>query len=436
MVERARVTNPTVIDHVTCLGCGCACDDIGVVVRDGRIVDTRNTCQLGLSWFGDGQVTTACRAGDRDVALREAIRLAATSLHEAQRPLVYLTTALSCESQRAAVAVADVAGARLDSITSATVAEFVLAGQERGWASATFGEVRNRADVVVFWGVDIEGRYPRFPSRYAPGPVGTHVPHGRASRTVIAVDVGDARATADADEHVAVAPADELATLTAIESLVRSPAAASPHSEPTGASWVTAREILPRLLAARYLAIVYDAEPDDRASRTPARFHALASLAQSLNQRTRCAGIALRAGGNRPGADSVLVAQTGYPFAVDFARGHPRYDPHSASALALLRRADADVVLIVGDPSLVPRDIAQALADVRCVLIGPGASGSPLGASRVVIDTGIDGVHVGGTALRADDVPVPLRRSGPGPPSAAAVVTAVATAVLQLQRGA
>jgi formylmethanofuran dehydrogenase subunit B len=193
---------------------------------------------------------------------------------------------------------------------------------------------------------------------------------------------------------------------------------------------------LPRLLAARYLAIVYDAEPDDRASRTPARFHALASLAQSLNQRTRCAGIALRAGGNRPGADSVLVAQTGYPFAVDFARGHPRYDPHSASALALLRRADADVVLIVGDPSLVPRDIAQALADVRCVLIGPGASGSPLGASRVVIDTGIDGVHVGGTALRADDVPVPLRMSVPGPPSAAAVVTAVATAVLQLQRGA
>jgi formylmethanofuran dehydrogenase subunit B len=53
-----------------------------------------------------------------------------------------------------------------------------------------------------------------------------------------------------------------------------------------------------------------------------------------------------------------------------------------------------------------------------------------------VIDTGIDGVHVGGTALRADDVPVPLRMSVPGPPSAAAVVTAVATAVLQLQRGA
>ena len=54
----------------------------------------------------------------------------------------------------------------------------------------TLGEIRNRADVLLFWGTDPAARYPRFLSRYAPDPPGVHVPQGRASRTVIAVDIG------------------------------------------------------------------------------------------------------------------------------------------------------------------------------------------------------------------------------------------------------
>jgi len=42
------------VANVTCLGCGCACDDITVVVKQGRIAETRNACALGAAWFGDG----------------------------------------------------------------------------------------------------------------------------------------------------------------------------------------------------------------------------------------------------------------------------------------------------------------------------------------------------------------------------------------------
>lgn len=423
------------VDHVTCLGCGCACDDIGVVVRDGRIVEARNACGLGVQWFGDGQAPARSTIGGRDVPLPQALAAARSALADAARPLVLLAPGLSCEAQREAAALADTLGARLDSVTSATAAPFVLAGQTHGTATATLGEVRNRADVIVFWAVDLEARYPRFTSRYAPDPVGIHLPSGRRDRVVIAVDVGAARASAPADRRIAIEPHDELATLAALTAMARTPPAGAARDESaSGAAWRTARELAAPVFAGRYVAVVYDAEPDERAARSSQRFDALASLAQAINGRTRCAAIGLRAGGNRSGADSVLVSQTGYPFAVDFALGYPRYDPYGAAAESLVESADVDVVVVVGDAGALPRTLASKLASLRAILIGPRASDIALGSATIAIDTGIDGIHSSGSAYRTDDVPLPLRESVPGPPVAAGILralTAIAAAATE-----
>ena len=45
-----------IFSDVTCLGCGCACDDIRITVRDSRIVEAARACELGASWFGDGSL--------------------------------------------------------------------------------------------------------------------------------------------------------------------------------------------------------------------------------------------------------------------------------------------------------------------------------------------------------------------------------------------
>jgi formylmethanofuran dehydrogenase subunit B len=425
------MTTTTIVDNVTCLGCGCTCDDIAVAVRDGRIVEARNACSLGVRWFGDGQVPARSTIEGRDAPLPQAVLVIAGTLAESARPLVLLAPGLSCDAQREAVALADTLGARLDSATSATAAPFILAGQEHGSATATLGEIRNRATVLVFWAVDLASRYPRFASRYAPEPAGAHVPDGRQSRTVIAVDVGAARANVDADRRITIDPSAELSTLTALEAFARAPANASTADDfGSAAPWLTACELAPVLFAARYAAIVYDAEPDERAVRSAQRFGALASLAQALNERTRAAGIGLRAGGNRSGADAVLTSQTGYPFAIDFSFGMPRYDPHGRSALALLDGGDVDVALVVGDAAGLPANLAARLGAVRTVLIGPRASDVSLGSAVVAIDTGVDGIHSPGTAYRTDDVPLPLRESVPGPPPAAGIVRAVSAAIM------
>lgn len=387
--------------HVTCLGCGCACDDIEIVTRDGVIGDAKNACELGVRWFGDGRVPARYRVAGRDVSVDAALAAAADLFARATRPLVYLAPDISCEAQREAAGIADALGAALDSVTSATAMPSILAAQERGRASATLGEIRNRADVVVLWCLDPAVAYPRYLSRYAPESAG---------RTFIRVDI---------------AAADEVATLTALAAIVSGHAV--DKASPTGPAWARARELAPRLLAGRYVAIVADAEAaaDDTEPRDPGRASALIALAQALNGPTRAALSLLRAGGNRSGADAVMTSQTGYPMSVDFAHGYPLYRPHDGAAEARLARGDVDALLLIGAAALVPADVLAQMARVPRVVIGPRSSESPLNQGDVVIDTGIAGIHEGGTALRMDDVPLPLRPSVTGPPDAAGVARAL-----------
>lgn len=431
----ALVTHP----HVPCLGCGCACDDIEVVVDTGgrRIVEARRACPLGLRWFGDGTAPARATVDGRPASRDEALDAATALLAAAARPLVLLAPGVTCEAQREGVALADLLRAALDSVTSATALAGVLAAQERGRAGATLGELRNRADVVLFWGVDPAARYPRFEERYAPDPVGTHVAEGRRGRVVVAVDVGAAgRGPADADVRVAVAPEDESHALATLIAVVRDGAKGDGASaRPEGDAWAAAAAVAEPLRAARYAALVCDGEP--AAGRDPARVVPLMiALAQALNAPTRAALTVLRGGGNRSGADAVLTWQTGFPLAVDFARGHPRYRPHDGTAAARLARGEVDAALVVGatDAGALSDALAAALGAVPCVVVGPRASEAPF-AAVVAMDGGVAGIHEGGTALRMDDVPLPLRALLDGPPSTAALVRALGERMRRARRG-
>jgi formylmethanofuran dehydrogenase subunit B len=420
----------TILPHVTCLGCGCACDDIDVVVAQGSITETRRACALGAAWFGDGRVPAAASADGVTQAIDDVLGAAAGLLARARRPLIYLAPGLSCEAQRAAVALADRLHAVVDSVSSATVLPSILAAQERGRAGATLGEVRNRADVIVYWAVDPSVAYPRFRERYADA-AGAPPQAVAATRTVVAVDVGEARGPADAAQRVTIAPADEVAVLTAVAAVL---AGTTPGAVATSAAaasvWSQAQRLAAIISAGAYVALVADAEPSE--GRDPGRAAALAALSHALHAVTRGALVSLRAGGNRSGADGVLTSQAGYPLAVDYARGSPHYRPHDGNAGACLARGEVDLVLVAGDPALMHASVATRMSGVPVVSIGPRASRTPLGApGGVVVDAGQAGVHEAGTALRLDDVPLPLRVVVPGPRGVADLLQALATQVGQ-----
>ena len=397
-------------EHVTCLGCGCACDDIAVVVKRGRIAEASNACTLGAAWFGDGVVPAEIRVDGRAATLERAIGKAAELLTGVARPLVYMAGDVSCEVQREAVAIGDHLHAAVDSL-AATAAGAVLAGQRRGRATATLGEIREHADLVVFWGVDPGERYPRFVARYAtaPGDLGK-------TRRVVAVDVGASRGPKDADVRVAIAPSDEVDAIGVMRATVAG-------RDASAARFASAVDLARRMMQARYTAIVADGEPGARAI-DPDRAEALIAIGQALNGPARCTLCTLRAGGNRSGADAVLTWQTGFPFAVDFAGGPPRYRPGAGSAEALLADHEIDAALVIGAPATIPGPVADALVRIPIAVAGPRASTSAV-RPVVAIDTGVAGIHEGGTAFRMDDVPLPLRASLEGPRAALDVVRAL-----------
>ncbi|MEP6475468.1 MAG: hypothetical protein ABJC74_17205 [Gemmatimonadota bacterium] len=401
-------------ESVTCLGCGCSCDDIAVTVDGTRIANVERSCTLGTKWFGDGSTAQSTRIGGRVVEPEVAWAEAGSRLRTSSasgRALVYLAAEVTTDGQRAAVALADRLGARIDSVSSDTIARGILAAQRRGRSSATLGELRDRVDLAVFWGVDPADRYPRFLERYLP----------RAGRQFIAVDVGEARGPADADQRLIVSAAEELGALAVMR-------AAAAGRLPPGLEgpMAAAAEIGKRLTAARYCAVIHDAEPGAIAP-NPERAEGLIGLTQGLNTPTRAALCGLRAGGNRMGADQVLTWQTGFPMTVDFAGGAPRYQP-ARPASALLAAGAIDLVVVVGDYHTLPPGVAGALDPNRTIVIGPNATVTAP-PEAIAIDTGRAGIHEGGTAFRLDDVPLPVTALLPGP-------LTIERAVRQLQQAA
>jgi formylmethanofuran dehydrogenase subunit B len=178
------------------------------------------------------------------------------------------------------------------------------------------------------------------------------------------------------------------------------------------------------LKAAKYAAIVHEAEPGEEQP-DPLRAEGLIALAQALNGPTRAALSTLRSGGNRSGAEAALTWQTGYPMAVDFSEGFPRYTPERR---ALDRPAETAAVLVAGSTTELSPEVVAAFRRVPVVVIGPRASQTRL-ATRVAIDTGVAGIHEGGTAYRTDDIPLPLRPPLPGARSAGDVLLALLAAL-------
>ena len=399
------------VAHVTCLGCGCACDDILLTVRDELIVQAEHACPLGAAWFGDGRVPGVVRVDGRDCGVDQALDAAAALLRGARgRLFVFLGDELTCAAHRLALGLADRLQAVADGVVSETAAGGILAAQRRGRATATLGEIRNRADLVLYWAIDPDQQYPRYRSRYAGYPSGLHLRRGPRCRTVISVSVGADAGPAEADLHLTLRPEQELGALAEL----RARLAGRTLGEAGGPAAEVA-ELAGRLTGAKYVAIVHDGEASLE-RRSPDRTEALIALAQALNAPTRAALSTLRGGGNRSGAEAVMTWQTGYPFAVDFSRGFPRYQPDRRGA-DLFGHRSFTAALVAGSPASVPEAVRRGLSGIPAVVVGPRASEAPFPA-RVVIDTGTAGIHEAGLGYRMDDIPLPLQAVVPGPRSA------------------
>ena len=82
-----------------------------------------------------------------------------------------------------------------------------MATQEVGESTCTLGEVKNRADLVIFWGSNPVESHPRHFERYSVLPQGRFIPGGRMDRTLVVADVKQTASTESADIFLPLNPA-------------------------------------------------------------------------------------------------------------------------------------------------------------------------------------------------------------------------------------
>src|SRR3954453_5768318 len=202
-------------ERATCAGCGLVCDDITAVIGDdGGLERLERTCPLGDAWCAEPRrpVPPPARVGGREAGIEEALDAAAAVLGAARAPLVYGLGQCSCEAPRAAVALAEALGETIDPAGPVLDGASGLAFQARGTSTATLGEVRDRAEVVVIWGADPATTHPRLFERLRlPDP----------ARALIVVGERGTATAELADTFVALAADRELEALSALRAGVR-----------------------------------------------------------------------------------------------------------------------------------------------------------------------------------------------------------------------
>jgi formylmethanofuran dehydrogenase subunit B len=136
-----------------------------------------------------------------------------------------------------------------------------------------------------------------------------------------------------------------------------------------------------------------------------------AVLIREINDYTRFYGIPMRGHGNVAGSNQVMAWQTGYPLAVNFSRGYPRYNPGEFSVMGLLGRKEVDAALIVAtDPGAhFPQDCVRHLQEIPTIYLEPHNNTTTAWAT-VVIPVAAVGVAAAGTFYRMDNVPLRVKK--------------------------
>jgi len=457
-----------VVKAVTCPVCGTLCDDIEVVVEDGRIVDIRNACAMGAAKFLHAQehrLKSPMIRKDGElvpVSLEEAIREAARILANAEYPLLYGWSSTCCEATRVGLELAEELGGVIDNTATICHGPSILAIQDVGLSGFTLGQIRHRADLIIYWGSNPWDAHPRHLERYsaftegrwqpsmwrravvrlkamqarrraqrARGPVFLAkeempevppIPDGieppeelfRETRRLIVIDVRRTPTAERADYFLRVRPGEDFELAQALRMAVKGEELDVP--EVAGVPTDLIYEVADVMMSCRCGVLFFGLGLTMTRGKLR-NIEVAISLVRDLNAYTKFYILPMRGHFNVTGANVVFTWTTGYPFAVDFSHGYPRYNPGETSAVDVLLRGDVDAALVVASDPVAhfPRKAVEHLASIPLVVLDPAPTPTTALAD-VVIPTAWVGIEAAGTAYRMDHVPLPLKKVVEPPP--------------------
>lgn len=403
-------------EDIVCTFCGTLCDDIEVVVENNKIVDVKHACRVGTTKFfkandmSHRKTRPIVRENGREkkVSLDEAIEIASDILANSYRPLLYGWSSTTCEAIKYGVFLADLIGGIIDNTSTVCHGPSVLAFQEVGYPSCTLGEVKNRADLIIYWGSNPLHAHPRHLSRYSFYPRGFFRERGMQDRELIVVDVRKTDTAKIANKFIKVEQGKDYELISALRYVLNGGELKKDYV--AGVSREDIYELAEKMKNCDFGVLFFGMGLTQSSGKHRTINNAI-SLVRDLNRYTKFNIMMMRGHYNVTGANEVLAWETGYPYAVDFSRGYPRYNPGETSAVDVLVRKEVDAALIVAsDPvSHFPKEAVKHLLKIPYISVDAFYNATSMFA-KVYIPTAVAGIECEGTAYRMDSVPIRVRK--------------------------
>ena len=457
-----------VINNVVCPICGCLCDDIEVTIENNEIVKMKNGCaqceaKMVHGYKSEERILKPMIRKDGKlvpVSMDEAIKKAAQILTDAKYPLLFGWSSTVNEAQRIGVELAEELGSALDNCASVCHGPSVMATQEVGIPAATLGQIRHRADLIVYWAANPWTSHPRHVERYTaftegrfegsqwksymqkmtagasrkkmelaskrisrvkppirPAVCFTGPPPQtlqKPGRKMIVVDVRKTMTAEAADYFLQIEPNRDYEVFEALRCLVQDQEL--DVEKVAGIPVDYLKDVADAMMNCDFGVIYFGLGMTQSLGRFRNIEIAIA-LARDLNRKTKFIISPMRGHFNVTGANQVFAWQTGYPYAIDFTQGYPQFNPGENTAVDILKRGDNDATLIISsDPAAhFPNVVMQNMMKHPLITINPDMNAiSRLG--DVVFPTQWCGIEYAGTAYRMDAVPITLKKVVEAPP--------------------
>jgi formylmethanofuran dehydrogenase subunit B len=278
-----------------------------------------------------------------------------------------------------------------------------------GKVSCTLGEVKNRADFIVYWGGNPAECHPRHFTKYTLMQRGKFIPNGRKDRTMVLVDIRETPSVKAADIFLQIRPSMDFEVITALRALIKGQPVNERLVAETGLTMDQLRDFADRMKKAKF-GVLFFGMGLSMTRGKHMNSAALLTLAAELNDFTKFVAMPMRGHGNVTGGDVIMRWTTGYPFGVNLARGYPRFNPGEFSTVDLLIRGDCDAALVLGaDPgATMPQPAIDHLARIPTIVLDPKVTHTSH-LARVHFTTAATGISAPGTVYRMDEIPLPLR---------------------------
>ena len=390
MIEITEVPSPF---------CGIGTDDLSIQVEDVALKVLKNGCTVNTPMFEQAITDTSPRIAGKNADLSDAIKHAAQLLKNTNQPVIG-GCATDVNGMRGLLALADRIGAVVDNMNFTGARNNFLALQDSGWMNTTLAEVKNRCDVLLIVGTDLEAFAPRFFERYL-WTDSMFVPDSNQRQVIYLGKAPSANASTSPNGTKARVLECATADLPEVVAVLRALVKGLPIRATTvcGIAVADLQSIADTLKAASYGVVTWAAGALTY-RQAELTVQTLSEMIKNLNDTTRCSGLPLAGKEGDQTANQVCGWTTGYPARTRFSRGYPEYDPFLNDTNVLLANGEADALVWVQAFNV---NSVPPITDLPTIVIG--RSGMTFSKEPdVFIPVGTPGIDHTGHAYRMDNV--------------------------------